>query len=254
MTITLITLLCLIAFFSGLVDAIAGGGGLLQVPLSLILMPNLPVATVIGTLKIPSFSGTALAAYSYSNATRIRWRETIIMQILAFFMAMLGSEILSNMKNTFMKPVLLVVLALVAVYTFRHKKFGTTKNKLSLRKNTLPFAILIALIIGFYDGFIGPGTGSFLILSFITLMGMDFLNASAEAKMVNLATNLGSILLFSAKGTIIWKIAIPLAVCNAIGGWTGARLAIKKGNGFIRTVFLIMVILTLARFAYDSLR
>jgi uncharacterized membrane protein YfcA len=105
--------------------------------------------------------------------------------------------------------------------------------------------------VGFYDGFIGPGTGSFLVLAFIALMGFDFLHASANAKMVNLATNFGSICLFMLKGKIIWAVAIPMALCNAFGGWLGAKLAISKGNKFIRIFFLVVVIGTLIRFAYD---
>ena len=109
----------------------------------------------------------------------------------------------------------------------------------------------MSLCIGFYDGFIGPGTGSLLVLGFVAILGFDFLHASANAKMVNLATNFGSICLFVLKGKIIWAIAIPMAFCNAIGGWMGAKLAIKKGNGFIRIFFLIIVVATLIRFGYD---
>jgi uncharacterized membrane protein YfcA len=109
----------------------------------------------------------------------------------------------------------------------------------------------MSLCIGFYDGFIGPGTGSLLVLGFVAILGFDFLHASANAKMVNLATNFGSICLFVLKGKIIWAIAIPMAFCNAIGGWMGAKLAIKKGNEFIRIFFLIIVVATLIRFGYD---
>jgi uncharacterized membrane protein YfcA len=113
------------------------------------------------------------------------------------------------------------------------------------------YAVVISLLVGFYDGFIGPGTGSFLVLGFVSILGFDFLHASANAKMVNLATNFGSICLFVLKGKIIWAFAIPMAFCNAFGGWLGAKLAIKKGNTFIRKFFLFVVILTLLRFGYD---
>jgi uncharacterized membrane protein YfcA len=150
-----------------------------------------------------------------------------------------------------MKPVLLVVLALVAIYTFSKKKFGEHQAKEHSDKKELLYAIFISVIIGFYDGFIGPGAGSFLILAFVSLLGFDFLHSSAHAKLVNLATNLGSITLFLLKGKIIWAIAIPMAVCNAAGGAIGANLAIAKGNRFIRTLFLFIVIATLLRFMYD---
>lgn len=110
---------------------------------------------------------------------------------------------------------------------------------------------MISLVIGFYDGFIGPGAGSFLILSFVGLLGFDFLKASAHAKFVNLATNLGSIAFFTISGKIVYSIALPMAACNALGGWLGARLAILRGNKFIRIFFLIVVCATIIRFAYD---
>ena len=150
-----------------------------------------------------------------------------------------------------MKPVLVVVLTGVALYTFLKKDFGMHEEKEHSSKRQLIIAALISVVIGFYDGFIGPGAGSFLILAFITLLGFDFLHSSAHAKLVNLATNLGSITLFLSHGKIIWAIALPMAVCNALGGVAGARLAIAKGNRFIRIFFLVVVIGILLRFAYD---
>ena len=149
-----------------------------------------------------------------------------------------------------MKPVILIVLAAIAIYTYTKKDFGqTTKNE------TLTFpwykAALICFVLGFYDGFIGPGAGSLLVLAFITWLGFDFLQANAHAKVVNLATNLGSIVLFTMKGAILWHIALPMAICNAIGGMVGSKLALAKGNKFIRTLFLIVIIGTLCRLGYD---
>jgi uncharacterized membrane protein YfcA len=143
------------------------------------------------------------------------------------------------------------VLSLLVFYTYAKKNFGQHSDKSHSFQKQILYAILISFFIGFYDGFIGPGTGSFLVLAFITLLGYDFLQASANAKMVNLATNFGSIILFIYKGKIIWLIAIPMAICNAIGGFIGAKLAINKGNKFIRIFFLIVVIATLIRFGYD---
>jgi uncharacterized membrane protein YfcA len=150
-----------------------------------------------------------------------------------------------------MKPVLLVVLTLVAVYTFTKKDFGQEEKEDISPDKQLQRGILISLIIGFYDGFIGPGAGSFLILVFIAFLHFDFLHASAHAKLVNLATNLGSVTLFIVKGSIIWSIALPMAAANALGGFAGARLAISKGNKFIRVFFLIVIIGILIRFCWD---
>ena len=247
----IIVLLCIAAFFAGFVDAIVGGGGLIQTPIALIALPNLPVASIIGSLKIPSFSGTAIAARQYLKKVDVNWNLLLIMAIVAFCSAFIGSNLLTKVSNDFMKPLLLVILSLIAVYTFVKKNFGIHQEKNLSTNKQLFLAVVMSICIGFYDGFIGPGTGSFLVLGFVAILGFDFLHASANAKMVNLATNFGSICLFIIKGKIIWTLAIPMAICNALGGWIGAKLAIKKGNGFIRIFFLLVVIATLIRFGYD---
>lgn len=246
-----LVLLCLAAFFAGFVDAIVGGGGLIQTPAALVLLPAHPVASVIATTKIPSFSGTSFAAYQYARKVDIDWKFISIVATIAFFSSYAGSYLLTLVSNSFMKPVLLVVLSGVAVYTFAKKNFGQHVHKNHTHQAELVYAVLISLLIGFYDGFIGPGTGSFLILAFISLLGFDFLHASANAKMVNLATNLGSITLFILQGKILWLFAVPMALSNALGGAIGARLAIIKGNKFIRIFFLLVVIGTLVRFMFD---
>lgn len=247
----IIVLLCLAAFLAGFIDAIVGGGGLIQTPMGLILLPGFPVSTVIGTLKIPAFSGTSFAAYQYVKKVNINWRILSIMMLLACPAAFLGSTLLTYVSNDFMKPLLLVVLSLLAVYTYANKNFGQHQEKNISAGTQILNAVSISFVVGFYDGFIGPGTGSFFVVGFIAIMGFDFLHASANAKMVNLATNFGSICLFMLKGKIIWAIALPMAASNAVGGWMGAKLAINRGNTFIRIFFLVVVIGTLVRFAYD---
>lgn len=247
----IIIFLCIAAFFAGFVDAIVGGGGLIQTPVALILLPNLAVSSVIGSLKVPAFSGTSFAARQYLKKVEMNWKLLFIMALIAFLAAFLGSNLLTKVSNDFMKPFLLIILTGIAIYTFSKKNFGQHQVKEYSQNKTIVLAIMISICIGFYDGFIGPGTGSFLVLAFVSVLGFDFLHASANAKMVNLATNFGSICLFILKGKIIWAISIPMALCNAIGGWLGAKLAIKKGNGFIRVFFLIVVIGTLIRFSYD---
>ena len=247
----IIIILCIAAFLAGFVDAIVGGGGLIQTPVAMILLPNLAVANIIGSLKIPAFSGTSFAAFQYLKKVKMNWKLLSIMAFVAFFSAFLGSNLLTLVENDFMKPLLFVVLILIAIYTFTKKDFGTHQAKEHSVKRQFLLAVSMSICIGFYDGFIGPGTGSFLVLGFVSVLGFDFLHASANAKMVNLATNFGSICLFILKGKIIWAIAIPMAVCNALGGFIGAKFAIKKGNTFIRKFFLFVVLLTLIRFGYD---
>ncbi len=247
----IIVLLCIASFFAGFVDAVVGGGGLIQTPISLILLPNIPVASIIGTLKIPGITGTSFAAYQYTKKVKINRKLLFPIAIVSCGMSFLGSFLMTMLKNDFMKPILIFVLILVAIYTFLKKDFGQAVSKEIPENKLLFYGILIAIFIGFYDGFIGPGTGSFLVLGLISVLGFDFLNASANAKLINIATNIGSITYFVLRGKIIWAIAIPMAFCNAFGGWLGAKTALKKGNGFIRIFFLIIVVGTLFRLSYD---
>ncbi|RYY67499.1 MAG: sulfite exporter TauE/SafE family protein [Chitinophagaceae bacterium] len=247
-----ILLLCLAAFAAGFVDAIVGGGGLIQTPVSLVVLgPTHSVASILATVKIPSFSGTSLAARQYLRRVRIRWPLAALTCGTAFFASFGGSLLLTQVSNSFIKPVMLVVLAAVAVYTFVKKDFGQRPARDVPYPAQIRAAVVSSLILGFYDGFIGPGTGSFLILAYIVFIGFDFLQASAHAKLTNLATNLGSITLFLFKGKILWLFALPMAAANALGGYLGARLAIARGNRFIRVLFLVVVVGTLLRFCYD---
>lgn len=247
-------LLCLFAFLAGFVDAIVGGGGLIQLPAALILLPQFPIATVIGSLKIPAFTGTAFAARQYLKKVKVNWAQVGMICAVAFSAAFAGSQLLSVVSNEYMKPIIFVVLIGVAIYTYAKKSFGQTVHKTHTHQKQLFYSLLISMVIGFYDGFIGPGAGSFFIMAFISILGYDFLKAGTHAKLLNLATNLGSICFFLLKGSILWSVAIPMAISNGIGGVLGARLAIYKGNQFIRIFFLLVVTATLVRFGWDIFR
>lgn len=247
----IILLLCIASFLAGFIDAVAGGGGLIQTPVALILLPFQPVSNLMGSLKIPGFTGTGIASIQYLKKVDMNWKLLLIMALFSCLAAFAGSYVMTIVSNDFMKPLLFLVLICVAVYTFFKKDFGDHKPRNITHKQSIIWGIIISTSIGFYDGFIGPGTGSFLMLAFISILGFDFLHASANAKLVNLASNLGSLTLFISKGKIVWVIAIPMAICNGLGGWFGARLAIRKGNSFIRVFFLIVVIGTLIRLSYD---
>jgi uncharacterized membrane protein YfcA len=246
-----IIILCIAAFAAGFIDAIVGGGGLIQTPATLITLPQYPVATLLGTTKIPSFIGTSMAAWQYARIVQLRWKLLAMMCSVALLAAYAGSKTVSIISNAFMKPVIFGVLILVGIYTYSKKNFGSNTTITKPPKNEWLIAASFSLLIGFYDGFIGPGAGSFLVLFFISALGFDFLRASAHAKFVNLATNMGSIVFFSSSGHILYQYAIPMAICNFTGSILGTRLAILKGNSFIRIFFLIVVIGTIIRFGYD---
>ncbi len=246
-----IILLCLAAFLAGFTDAISGGGGLIQTPAALVLLPQYPVVTVIGSLKIPAACGTSIAAIQYARKIKMNLALVTVLFMISFCAAFAGSKLLTMVSNDFIKPFLLVVLIVVAIYTYSNKKFGVHKEKNHSMSQQWSRAIIISLLLGFYDGFIGPGAGSFIMLAFISLLGFDFLTASAHTKMVNLASNFGSLVFFIISGKILYAIALPMAACNALGGLLGARLAILKGNAFIRVFFLVVVIIIILRFAWD---
>lgn len=246
-----LALLCLFAFLAGWVDAIAGGGGLIQTPASLIILPQYSVASVIGSLKIPAFTGTSMAVFQYLQKVSLNWKDMWWMCVTAFLSAFAGSELLSVLGNKWMKPIILIVLLGVAIFTYSQKNWGQQARNTAAVPPSKLSKFLICCLLGFYDGFIGPGAGSFLVLAFISVLGMDFLQAGAHAKVINLSTNLGSILLFALKGSILWSVAIPMSVSNGLGGFLGAKMALAKGNRFIRQLFLVVIFLTLLRFGYD---
>jgi uncharacterized protein len=246
-------IVCIAALAAGFIDAIVGGGGLVQTPILFMTFPQYSVPTLLGTTKLPSFLGTSVSFYQYAKRVTIQWKLVVWIALAAFASAMFGSRLVSMVSNETFKPIILFALIVVAIYTYTKKNFGQHEEKKISFSNALFRGIISGLLIGFYDGFIGPGTGSFLVLMFIGLLGNDFLHASAHAKIVNLATNSASIIYFASSGNIVYELAIPMAVCNMVGGFVGTRFALLKGNQFIRLFFLFIVCATIIRFGYDVL-
>lgn len=246
-------LLCIAAFAAGFIDAIVGGGGLLQTPATFLILPHYPAATLFGTVKIPSLMGTTVAALKYSKQVKFNFKVLAACVIAAFFASLLGAYSVSMIDNDLIKPIILCVLVLVAIYTYFNKSFGIHQHKNHSVKQQVMMAAVFGLVIGFYDGLIGPGTGSFLILVFIAVLGFDFIGASAHAKIVNVATNLAALLYFTSTGHVLFQYAIPMAIFNVLGSFFGAKLALLKGNKFVRIFFLIVIFGTILRFAYDVL-
>lgn len=247
---TLITL-CGFSFLAGFIDAIIGGGGLIQTPAILFTLPHYSVPTLIGTTKIPSLSGSLMGAWQYSRRVAVVGRFIAPMIGIAFGASWLGAWTLTQVPNSFMKPLALVILSVVFLYTLTKKDFGQVVQRIIPERQQRVRMVLMGAIVGFYDGFFGPGTGSFLVLGFIALIGFDFLKASAHAKLVNASTNLACTAFFAGKGLILYWVAFPMALANLSGAFLGARLAILKGNGFIRVFFLLVIAATILRFAWD---
>jgi uncharacterized membrane protein YfcA len=244
-------LLCIVSFFAGFIDAIVGGGGLLQTPALMIILPQYPVATIFGTAKIPSLSGTSLAAYKYSRQVNLNWKLLCYIIVAAFTGALLGAYCITLISSGIIKPLILLLLIVIAIYTYTKKDFGLHQAKDFTFLKEVIIGLTFGFAIGFYDGLIGPGTGTFLVLAFITLLGNDFLHSSASAKYVNVVTNIAAMLYFAKSGNILYHYAIPMAIFNLCGSFLGTKLALLKGNKFIRIFFLLVVSGTILRFAYD---
>ncbi|AUD03778.1 sulfite exporter TauE/SafE family protein [Spirosoma pollinicola] len=249
-----VLVLCGFSFLAGFVDAIIGGGGLIQTPAMLFTLPRYPVPTLIGTTKIPSMFSSLMGAFQYSRRVAVVGRFIGPMMAIAFGASWFGSWVLSRVPNSFMKPLALVILIGVFIYTLIKKDFGQVSHRVVTASQQQKRMWFMGAGIGFYDGFFGPGTGSFLVLGFIALIGFDFLKASAHAKLVNASTNLASTLFFINEGKILYAFAFPMAIASLSGAFLGARLAILKGNRFIRVFFLFLIAATILRFAWDLLR
>ncbi|MDP2304611.1 MAG: TSUP family transporter [Pseudomonadota bacterium] len=243
-------LACAAAFLAGLVDAVAGGGGLIQLPALFVLFPDAAVPALLGTNKVASISGTAAALLRYArNRVPIPWTTVGPAAIAAFAGSFGGARLATHLPKEWMRPVVVVLFAGVAVFTFLRKDFGALAR--DPHPASWPAAIVMGAVLGAYDGFFGPGTGTFLLFGFIGLLGLDFLGASASSKVVNVATNLAAILAFGVAGHIWWALALPMAVCNIAGSQVGSRLALANGAPFVRRLFLGVVLLMLGRMTWE---
>lgn len=243
--------LCLFAFLAGLIDSIVGGGGLIQLPALLIILPDKALPLLLGTNKLASIAGTFVAVTRFSVQIKMNFAIVTTAAIAAFIFSFLGARTVSILNPKLLHPLILILLVAVAIYTFIKKDFGSQHKFFEATTKKIIYAAIIGSSIGFYDGFLGPGTGSFLIFAFIGVIGFDFLRASASAKVVNFCTNLAALVYFIPSGNVIYNLAIPMAICNIGGAIIGTKLAILKGNKFIRNLFLIIVSTLIIKLAYD---
>jgi uncharacterized membrane protein YfcA len=246
-----IGILCCFSFLAGFIDAIVGGGGLLQLPALLVLLPGIPVTTVLGTNKVASIAGTSIAAWRYGRHVAIDWHIIAPAAFAAFCLSYLGSLSINLLDPALLRPLILILLVCVAVYIGLMKSTGLVHAPRHAPVKARWIAVITGAALGFYDGFFGPGTGSFLIFIFVGVFGFDFLAASAAAKVINVGTNLASVIYFASAGQIRYDIAIPMAACNVFGSLIGSRLAILKGSRFIRVFFLTVVAALIAKLSWD---
>jgi uncharacterized membrane protein YfcA len=241
------------AFFAGMVDAVVGGGGLIQIPALLSMFPQTAIPTLFGTNKLSSIAGTSSAMWKFGRSVSIPWRIVLPATVAALVGAWVGAALVAWLPREWMRPLVLVLMVAAAVYTFHNKDFGHVATHAPSPSDPW-LGAAIGLAIGLYDGFFGPGTGSLLLFIFVRLFGMDFLRATASAKVVNVATNISAIALFYTTGPLLWGIGIAMACCNLIGAQVGTWMALRHGSRFIRKAFLAVVMVLIAKLALDVVR
>ena len=252
MSIEVALFLAIASGFAGFVDAMAGGGGLIQLPALIVGLPNKELPLILGTNKVPSIFGTAAAARNYFKNIKPDIPLTLSMMGPAFIGSMGGASLAAAVPKDFFKPFIVFLLVAVAIYTWVKPELGMNENLKYTHKKRLAIVALIGLLIGFYDGIFGPGTGTFLVFFLVSGIGYAFLKASGTAKLVNISTNAGAILSFQFTGHIWWQLGLLLAFANVTGAIIGSRLAIKGGSPLVRKVFLAVTFLLIARVAWDT--
>ncbi|MFJ2261379.1 sulfite exporter TauE/SafE family protein [Streptomyces sp. NPDC087844] len=253
-SLTMVVVLCLAALAAGWIDAVVGGGGLLLLPALLLGLPNTGSAAqyALGTNKAVAIVGTTGAAVTYARKAPVDVRTAVRIGLAALAGSTAGAFVATGMSTEILKPVVMVVLLGVGTFVIMKPAFGAAPSAEPVSPRRVLAAIgLAGLGIGFYDGLVGPGTGTFLVLALTALLHLDLVSASATAKIINCCTNAGALATFAWKGTVFWQLAALMAVFNLVGAMAGARTALKKGSGFVRGVLLTVVFALVAKLAYD---
>ncbi len=247
-----IAFLAIAAALAGFIDAVAGGGGLIQVPSLFAALPEASPGMVFGTNKISSIFGTGNAAWRYARRIALPWHVALAAALAAFVFSFLGAAAVVWLPKAVVRPMVLVLLVAVIVYTLIKPDFGKIASEQPDAATGRQRALWMGAGLGFYDGFFGPGTGSFMIFVFIRWFGMDFLHATSAAKVVNFSTNAAALAYFIPTGNVLWVLGLTMAVCNILGAQLGSRMALRHGSEFVRWVFLAVASVLALKFGYDT--
>ncbi len=242
----------LASLLAGFVDSIVGGGGLILVPALFATFPSTHPATLFGTNKGASVWGTAIATVQYSKRVNLPWQALGPAAAVCFASSLAGAWLVTVVSPGYLRKALPLVLVIVLAYTLAKKQLGRHHAPRFEGNQEALAASAIGAVIGFYDGFFGPGTGSFFVFLLVRLLGYDFLHASAGAKLLNTASNLAAIVLFALKGHVWWHFVLAMAVANVLGSLAGTHLALKHGTGFVRGVFIVVVSALILKTSYDA--
>ncbi|WP_028659514.1 TSUP family transporter [Nocardioides insulae] len=238
---TVVLLLALAALSAGYVDAVVGGGGLIQLPALLLGLPGAAPVQILATNKLSSVFGTAVASATYVRRVRPDPKTFVPLMVAAFLGSAGGALVASHLPASAFEPIVLVALVLVGSWVIFRPSLGEVTELRFAGRHHLAAAIGLGLVVGFYDGALGPGTGSFFVIWLVGLLGYSFLQASAKARLANLATNLAALCVFIPQGAVLWRIGLIMAAFNLIGGWLGARTAVARGTAFVRVFFIVVV-------------
>ena len=226
---------------AGFVDAVVGGGGLIQLPALVIAFPGALPVNVLATNKLGSVCGTTVSSMTYYRRVRPDPATFVPLMVLAFLGSAAGALVATHIPKSAFNPIILVVLIVVGAYVFFKPDIGTvTELRFAGHHHTIA-AMVAGATIGFYDGALGPGTGSFFVFTLVGLLGYSFLEASAKARMANWATNLAALCVFVPQGAVAWKVGLVIGACQLIGSYVGARTAVAKGSGFVRAFFMVVL-------------
>ncbi len=251
-TLVVVLLVCA-AFVAGWVDAVVGGGGLIQLPALLIGLPaSTPPADILGTNKLSSIWGTATSSITYAIKVRPDWRTIAPLAVSAAAGSAIGAWSAKFLPKGYFTPIVLVALVGVGIYTWRRPELGLVSRRLHTGGAHYLRTVAIGLGVGAYDGFLGPGTGSFFVILLVAVLGYGFLEASAKAKIANVVTNASALVVFGLHGSVLWKLGLLMGSANLVGGFVGARMAIRHGNAFIRRVFLLVIAGLVVKLGYDT--
>jgi len=248
-----IVVLLVVAGASGWIDAVVGGGGLVQLPALLMVFPGLPVATAVGTNTLSSVAGVSTAAVTYARRTKLDLGVLVPAACIAIAFSAFGATCASKVPAQYFRPGVLAVLLLVAVLvTFRPTLGKFEGEQQPSRARKFGAILLSGCVIGFYDGVLGPGAGTFLVIGFVATLGVDFLHGSAASKVVNTGTNLSALVVFAVHGQVLWALGLGMAAFGVIGGRIGAKMVLRRGTTFVRMALLVVVASLIVKMSIDQ--
>jgi uncharacterized membrane protein YfcA len=241
------------AFGAGMIDSMVGGGGLIQTPTLFAVFPHSPHTQLLGTGKLAGVGGTLSAILRFSRSVRIPWGFALPAAVAGFFGSLGGTMLTMHISSAVFRPLVPVMMTAVFLYVLRRHDFGQLHSPTLPDRRGVALAVLGGGVIGLYDGFFGPGTGTFLVFFFVRTFALDFLHSSAAAKIVNVAANAASLILFGFSGDVIWLLGAAMMTFNVTGSVIGSHLALRHGSRFVRKIFLIVVSILIAKNAWDAL-